>query len=230
MLWLSMIAFAVALSFDGFAVGVSYGVRRISIPVLSLLVISLTSATAMGVSMLMGHLVSSLLSVELAEKVGAVILIGVGCWVLVQTWIQRKEKGEVTGERVGPGETGELEAASPEEYPVLKIRIRTLGLVIQILKEPHKADWDRSGTISIQEAILLGIALAMDALGAGFGAAMAGFKPLMTPVVVGVVKFILVSSGEYLGRNYAAKWLNGRAALLPGGVLVVLGLIQIVGF
>ena len=144
MLWLSMIAFAVALSFDGFAVGMSYGVRRISIPVLSLLVISLTSATAMGISMLAGHLVSTLISLELAEKVGAVILIGVGSWVLAQTWIQRKEKGSPAGVSSGPGETGEREGASPEEYQVLKIRIRTVGLVIQILKEPYKAHWDRS--------------------------------------------------------------------------------------
>ncbi len=223
-----MLAFAIALSFDGFAVGVSYGLRRISIPASSLLVISLTSATAMGVSMLMGHLVSALVSIEVAEKIGAIILMGVGCWVLYQTWVQQREQGGQP-EQVSPEENQtSLAAQEVQEKQLLKIRIRTLGLVIQILKEPSKADWDRSGTISIREAVLLGMALAMDALGAGFGAAMAGFKPLMTPVVVGVVKFVLVSTGQYLGSTYAARWINGRVALLPGGLLVLLGLMQIV--
>lgn len=204
MSWVSIIAFAVALSFDNFAVGISYGVRRISIPVLSLLVISLTSAMAIGIAMLMGHLVASLISAELAKLVGAVILIGLGSWILLQAWIQRRDKSEVKED--------------------------SEGLVIQILKEPHKADWDRSGTISVQEALLLGTALAMDAFGAGFAAAMAGFKSLTTPLMVGIVSFILVSSGVYLGRNYAPQWLNSRAALIQGGVLVLLGVVRIVQY
>jgi putative sporulation protein YtaF len=214
--WLSILVFAFALSFDNFAVGVSYGVRRISIPVVSLVIISLTSSLAVGVSMVIGHLLASLISVELAKGVGSFILIGLGGWILLQAWIQRKDISEV-----------KEESAS---YQILKIRIRTLGLVIQILKEPHKADWDRSGNISTAEALLLGMALAMDAFGAGFGAAMAGFKSWIIPLVVGVVSLILISSGLYLGRSYAPQWLHSRAAIIQGGVLVLLGLVRIVQF
>ena len=219
---LSLVVFAVALSLDGFGVGVAYGMRRIKIPILSLVVVSITSATVIGISMVAGHLLSQFISVALAQKVGAIILVLLGVWILIQTWLYPPH-----------GDTEDDEKSNNEgrvkiqEEQVMKITIKPLGLVIQILRQPAKADFDRSGTISSKEALFLGIALAMDALGAGFGAAMAGYKPLLTPVVVGLVKFFLLSSGMYIGRNYAAAWLGSRAAMFPGWVLVILGVMQI---
>jgi len=223
---LSLVIFAFALSLDGFGVGIAYGMRKIKIPFYSLIVVSVTSATAIGLSMVAGHFLSQIISAALAEKVGAVILVAVGVWILVQTWLQ-----PANGNRNGNGYSRDLpveeENAAFVEEQVVKITIKPLGLVIQILRQPTKADLDRSGTISPMEALFLGIALAMDALGAGFGAAMAGYKPLLTPVVVGLVKFLLVSTGVYIGRNYAAEWLGSKASLFPGWVLIVLGIMQI---
>ncbi len=220
MFLLSVIAFAVALSLDGFGVGVSYGIRRIRIPLLSLVVISLTSSLAISVSMMSGHLVAGHVSAVAAEIIGAAILIGVGIWVLTQTWhSHRMDKGVEALAEVVP---------EPEsDRQVLKIRLKPFGLVIQILKEPVKADLDKSGTISAHEAMLLGLALAMDALGAGFGAAMTGFSPFVTVPVVGLTKFLLVGFGCMIGRRYAANWLGDRAATIPGWVLIGLGLLRV---
>jgi len=217
---LSVFAFAVALSLDGLGVGLSYGSRKIRIPLFSLVVISLTSSAAISISMLSGHMVARYVSAEAAEIIGAVILISVGIWVLLQTWRNHKEE---------PTETlTEVTTISPEgDKQLLKIRLKPLGLVIQILKEPAEADLDKSGAISAHEAVLLGLALAMDALGAGFGAAMTGFKPLFTPVVVGVTKFMLVGLGCLIGRRYASNWLGDRAATIPGWVLIGLGLLRV---
>lgn len=208
----SIILFSIALCLDGLGVGIAYGVRKIRVPVSSLLIISLTSATAIGVSMLMGHLLSSVISPTIAENLGAGILMLVGIWILGQAWVQQKHLDD-------PPDEG-------HETQLVSIRIRPLGVVIQIIKEPTKADLDHSGVISGKEALLLGVALAMDALGAGFGAAMAGFKPLITPLVVGGVKFCLVGLGVKLGRSFIAGWLGDRAAAIPGWVLIFLGLKQ----
>jgi len=205
---LSVLAFAVALSMDGFGAGIAYGIRKIRIPVLSLVVISLTSSTAIGISMAFGHLISRYVSVQNAEFIGSAILIFVGLWILLQTWSANKEKRQ--------------------DDPILNLKIKPLGLVVQILHEPTVADIDRSGNISLKEAVLLGAALAMDALGAGFGAAMTGFGTLLTPVVVGMVKFILLTTGVFLGRNYAAGWLGDRASALPGWLLIFLGLARVI--
>ena len=59
---------------------------------------------------------------------------------------------------------------------VAVFRIRPLGLVVKILREPTVADTDTSGMIDIKEALLLGSALALDALGAGLGAAATGYN------------------------------------------------------
>lgn len=218
---LSIVAFAVALSLDGFGVGISYGMRKIKIPFASLFVISLTSSVAIGVSMLCGHLVSKYISIKIAEIMGAVILISVGVWIVIQTWKQNKN--------VPPAEEGSkknIEGSGSKQ--ILKLKIKAFGLVIQILREPTAADFDKSGIISTREAVLLGLALAMDALGAGFGAAMTGFRPFITPVVVGGVKFILVSTGSYIGRRYTAHWIGDKAAVLPGWVLIILGIARVI--
>jgi len=216
---LSIIAFATALSLDGFGVGISYGMRKIRIPVLSLVVISLTSSTAIGLTMLFGHFVSQYISAEMAEIIGASILILVGLWILLQTWSKK-------GSHIKPGEKSVGEH-NPECQTILDFKIEAFGLVIKIMREPTVADFDKSGFISVKEALLLGLALAMDAIGAGFGAAMTGFTPLLTPLIVGIVKFLMVSLGVILGRRYAVNWLGNRAAVLPGWVLIMLGVARV---
>lgn len=226
--FLYMVAFAAALSLDGFGVGVAYGMRKIKIPFLSLVVISLTSATGIGITMYSGHLVSQYLSVKAAEITGAAILIGVGLWILFQTWTGKGAGPEVENTYTAGPEPGTEGKTGTECKPILNLRIRAFGLVIQIMREPTVADIDKSGNISTREALLLGLALAMDALGAGFGAAMTGFTPLLTPAVVGTVKFIMVSVGVHIGRRYAVNWLGDRAAVLPGWVLILLGVARVI--
>lgn len=223
--WVSILLFAVALSLDGFGVGISYGMRGIKIPVSSLVVISLTSAGAISISMLGGHILARVISVEAAEIIGAVILIVVGGWIIYQATTGNKN-GKKDGNKTADGLI-DADLLKTRECELFKIRLKPLGIVIQIVKEPSRADMDDSGNISEKEAFFLGLALALDALGAGFGAAMTGIKPLVTPVLVGVTKFTLVGVGGLIGRRYAANWIGDKAATIPGWVLIVLGVIRV---
>ncbi|GAW92401.1 sporulation membrane protein YtaF [Calderihabitans maritimus] len=207
-LW-SSVLFALAVSLDGLGVGFSYGLRRIIVPWYSLLVISLASAAAITFSMFFGYIFSLLISHRWAEITGAVILISMGCWIIVGTWNNWSGRNTL------------------KEYSLVKLRISPLGIVIQILKEPVRADFDRSGIINLPESLALGLALAMDALGAGFGAAVAGLHPLLTPLLVGVFKFWLLSAGIYGGRAFAVSWLGEKSGLIPGIILILLGLWKI---
>ncbi|MDO9573365.1 MAG: manganese efflux pump, partial [Candidatus Contubernalis sp.] len=96
-----------------------------------------------------------------------------------------------------------------------------------ILKDPQKADFDKSGEIRGREAVALGVALAMDAFGAGFGAAMMGFNPFTTSVAVGAAKLVLLPAGFYLGNNYFSKYLGSKASYLSGFVLIMLGILNL---
>ncbi len=218
---LSVFAFALALSMDGFAAGIVYGTRNIRIPLMSLVVIGITSSTAIGVSMFFGHFVSNYVSVKLASVAGSLILILMGLRMVILTWSNSKIEN-AAGEGNEPGEE------ETKRKAILKFKIKSLGLVIQILQEPAVADLDKSGHINTKEALLLSLALAMDALVAGFGAAMTGFEPLLTPVIVGPASAFWVGIGVYVGKRYAANWLGGKAAILPGWLLICLGLVKVI--
>jgi putative sporulation protein YtaF len=212
LIWATII-FAAALSLDGFGVGISYGIRKIGIPIKSLLVICISSAFALAISMSAGKLIAILISEQVAETIGGISLILVGTWLLIEAWAHKLEP-----------ENG-WEHGNNAPLTVLKFSLPSLGLVIKILKEPAKADFDQSGEISTNEAVFLGFALAMDALGAGLGSAMMGFSPVFTPLILVIVKFCLINIGLYLGKSSVLKPKN-KLSLLPGAIILCLGAIK----
>lgn len=208
--YLTIALFALAVSADGFAVGMAYGIGKIRIPFFSLLVISLASALAVSLSMLCGKGLAELLSPQMSSYIGAIIILGLGVYFLLTA---------------GKDKIGSLEKS--QEEPLLAFSIKPLGIIVQILKQPSRADFDRSGEISTSEAFFLGLALAMDALGAGIGIAMTGSNILYTAICVGMLKFILVNSGIFLGSKINAAKLKAVAALVPGLVFIAIGILEI---
>lgn len=213
-LFLSSLVFAIALSIDGFGVGLSYGMRKIRIPWKSLLIISISSALALATSMIAGQLIASFLSESVADFLGGLALILVGCWLLLQGWSQRLTSKVIS------------DPCDIDALTIFKLNIPSLGLVVKILKEPSKADFDESGIISLNEAIFLGFALAMDALGAGLGAALMGLSSWFTPIVMAGAKFTLVSLGLYLGNHFILDRFRKNLGILPGVIIIALGIIQ----
>ncbi|WP_031518162.1 sporulation membrane protein YtaF [Desulfofalx alkaliphila] len=205
--------FALALNIDALGAGVAYGIRKIKIPFSSLLIISLMSVLAIIISMTFGHVVAGYLSEALATRIGGIMLMCIGVWILIQSW--PKSKGKKTKNM--------LETNDPT---VMQIRIRSLGLVIQILRDPSMADLDKSGVISPQEALLLGTALAMDAFAAGFAVSMMGFNLLLTGIVVGVGHIVMTYGGLLMGSGISTSAIGHRIAVLPGFLLIALGLSQ----
>jgi putative sporulation protein YtaF len=115
-----------------------------------------------------------------------------------------------------------------DKEPFITFSIRFLGIIVQILKEPARADFDASGEISTREAFFLGLALALDALGAGVGVAMTGFNIFYTAITVGVVKFIVVNLGIILGHRVLSRRLQSISSWIPGLVLICIGLMEFV--
>ncbi len=202
----SLILLGLAVSLDGFGVGIAYGIKNLRIPFSSLIIISLSSALALLLSMFTGKMFAYFFSPRSASIVGGVILVMVGIWIIKQSFFEQKVPYE------------------QEENP------NSISLFANLLKEPQGADLDKSGEISSGEALFLGLALAMDAFGAGFGAAMMGFNPYITSASVGISKVILVSSGFYLGSSFMARILGERASCLSGFVLVLLGALNLISF
>ena len=77
------------------------------------------------------------------------------------------------------------------------------------------------------EAAVLELALALDGFGAGFGAAMAGYSPLVT-VVGGAGQGRSCQPGAARGRRLTAFALTRHLQVLPGLIILALGLMKFI--
>jgi putative sporulation protein YtaF len=232
----SLLILAFAVSLDGFGVGVMYGLRKIRIPILSIGIISLWSGIIIYSSMQIGVLMSSFMSPVAAKRIGALILIGIGIWALAQ--LRQQQKSQDPGDTAKSEDQAILSSVDPNTEPVtmdtlqrtkeiLNIELKRFGLVIQILRTPSIADVDKSGNISASEATLLGLALSLDAFGAGIGAALIGFVPLLTASVISISSGSFIALGLRVGFRYAEmNWMK-KLSILPGCVLIFMGLLKL---
>lgn len=236
----SMAALAIAVSLDSFGVGITYGLRKISIPFLSILIIAVCSGGVIGISMQAGAWLSTHLSVVAASRIGAAILVMIGIWALYQYYrsVQEQKHGkselselvEDDGDaRAGAKDSRSYDAGHERLLTpanVFTIELKRLGIVIQILRKPQTADFDASGTISASEALMLGIALSLDAFGAGIAAALLGLHAIFTPIVIALCSAFFLIGGTMLGRKLAHLPIINYVSALPGLLLIILGIIK----
>ncbi len=209
---LAYLGIALAVSFDGVAVGAAYGSKGLRIPATSLTYISLLTGGLMTVSMKLGHLLSGWVHPAAAQFWGGVVIVALGAW---QGW-------------QGYAEVLEEKLRVRPENRIFHFRVKSLGIIIQILKEPLSADQDSSGVIDPGESVLLGIALGLDAFAAGFGAVLSGFSLLIIPLVAAACPAFLMLGGR-LGRVWHANGTLRKCYALPGLILVAIGLLKVTG-
>ena len=111
-----------------------------------------------------------------------------------------------------------------EKENQFSFQLRIFGFVIHVLREPLKADMDDSGSITGREAFLLGIALSLDAFGAGVGAALLGYAPWLLSICVAFMSGLFLLLGMKSGFRFSGiPWIN-RLSFLPGVILIILGI------
>lgn len=78
--------------------------------------------------------------------------------------------------------------------------------------------------VSFAALMLQGIATSIDALSVGFTIADYGFLPaLVCSLIIALTTFIICFAGLELGRRFGTR-LAGRASILGGAILIVIGL------
>lgn len=234
----SLILLALAVSLDGLGAGVMYGLRKIKIPLFSLYIICCCSGIVIFSSMQLGSVVLRFISPQYTVWIGALILIVIGCWAIVQMLMQQDQKDEsavpsLKGagnvyQQDDPQRTNGIQPMqSTAVIPLYQIELKRLGLVIRILRTPAAADVDRSGTISASEAALLGAALSLDAFGAGLGAALIGFSPFYTSLVIAISSGAFIWFGLRVGLLFSGvRWIR-RLSIVPGCILIAMGIMKL---
>lgn len=201
-----LVLLVIAVSLDGFGVGVTYGMQKIRMPLLSLFIIMCCSGFIVIISMTIGNVLSQYISPSSTSKIGATILILIGTFSLWNVLRQRK-KSEVK-----------------TEEDATNVKNSKRSAFSKVITTPNKADLDKSGIISAKESLLLGIALAMDAFGAGLGAAIIGYTPSLTAILIAIMSGTFVYVGMKIGLFLSKSKKLQRMGYLPPLLLIALGI------
>jgi putative sporulation protein YtaF len=195
---ITVIAIAVASNLDNAGVGIAYGVRKIQISWAANAMIAVISGIATYLAGVAGDVVTNYVSVHTAAWTGATVMLLVGVWVMSEPWRRKRRKGHEQD-----------------------------NMMSRILRDPVEADFDKSKTISLTEAFVLGIALALNALAGGFDAGVVHIGILMTSCAVAVCSFALLGVTAYIGRRCVPLTMGAAATQIAGILLIVIGIHQI---
>ncbi|WP_164219482.1 sporulation membrane protein YtaF [Virgibacillus sp. YIM 98842] len=200
LLYTGLFFLVIAVSLDGFGVGVTYGMRKIRVPLIGLLIIMLCSGITVLLAMTIGSSLRSFISPSMAETLGGAILIALGIISLYNILLSERKK---------PSES------------------KKQNILTAVLNTPDKADLDQSGIISANEALLLGTALALDAFGAGIGASMLGYSPVITALFIACMSGFFVYCGIKIGMLLSQSKHLQNMSYIPPILLIALGIFNI---
>lgn len=189
-----LIFLVIAVSLDSLGVGVAYGMRKVQVPIHALLIIMLCSGIVVVLSMTIGKFLMNYLSPDHASIVGGVILIFLGFFSLYNL------------------------TRSKQANPSKETKFKT------VLLSPEDADLDDSGIISTGEAILLGIALSLDAFGAGIAASVIGYSLYVTPLLISIMSGLFVYSGIQIGFFLSKNKKLQKVSYISPALLILLGI------
>ena len=202
-----LIFLVIAVSLDGFGVGVTYGIRKTRVPFIALFIIMLCSGVIVLLSMTIGNVLGTFITPHIAKVLGGIILVSLGIFSLFN--IIRPESS--------PDKTDQLVLKENKKFHDFK----------RVLSAPDKADLDYSGIITANEAFLLGLALALDAFGAGIGASMLGYSPILTTISIAFMSGLFLFCGIRVGFFISQNKQLQQMTFVPPLLLIALGISNI---
>lgn len=203
---------ALAISIDSFSVGMAYGIKNIRVPLRSILILDIISIILLSIGFFAGNILTKLYPAFLTSFLGSLILFTIGLWYIVQGWLNCKYPKDPTKEPIS----------------IAIISIKSLGIAINIMRDPSRVDLDTSGVIDTREAVLLGFALAVDSLAVGLVVSLSSiYLILITLVMVGILNLLLLVTGIYFGKKYLMDRLREKTAFVPGFILILISLIRL---
>lgn len=201
---LSVILLGIAANLDNLAIGLAYGIRGIKVPFKSNFTFAALSGAATLVSGCAGHLLSHIIPKNVGNILGGAIVSVIGIYTILSFIFHDKklQKADLTNE---------------------SLSVSSLG---NIMDDPYSADVDNSGDISFKEAFVLGTALALNCLAAGFGAGMTGVNILGLILSVMFFSLLTIGLGTHFGKKYASRYFGDKATVAAGILLLIVGLYE----
>lgn len=197
---LNEIFLAVIVSLDTYLVAVTYCNSGIKIPLLSMSVISLISATVLGISLEFSEIIGRFVPSEICRICGTVIITTIGIMTIFKSIIRSitrhlSEKGEVS------------------------VRSGKYGIVMKLYLDETTADFDNSKTLSVAEASALALASSLDSAATGISSGFYEINPVIAFVFAFIVGFVAIALGNVTGKKLSSlhhdfSWVGGILLIL----------------
>lgn len=161
------------------------------------------SLCALFISNLVGHFIFSFVPLIAAKIISSLLLIIWGVYLFSQTLININYP------------------QNKEDVTIKKIKIKSLNIVINIVKESSCGDLDNSGVIDFKEALYIGTALAIDALTVGFSLAAYQIDLLLFISIAAALNLVFLILGQIIGK-YAGKFISENTLKLVASVMIII--------
>ncbi|MCL2286590.1 MAG: manganese efflux pump [Firmicutes bacterium] len=201
-------AIAVSISVDALAAAFAYGCKKITIPLLSLVIVNLICTGVIGASFLFGTVLAQYISQIFAAGLAFAILFLIGITKLFDSI------------------TKSIIQKYTEINKEIKLSAFNFKLVMRIYASPEAADVDISKSISPREAAVLAVSLSLDGFAVGLSAAIIGVNGLTLVFFTLATGFAALFLGSWLG-NKAADKLAFNISWLAGAILIGLAFMQL---
>ncbi|NLI90321.1 MAG: sporulation membrane protein YtaF [Epulopiscium sp.] len=206
---LEAILLIIALSIDAFVASIAYGANKIKIPFRSAITINLVCTALLGISLFFGSIVRELIPGNLVVLAGIFILLGLGIYQLFQ------------------GISKSIIEKHLNKNRTIRFKLYDFRFVLEIYVDTTKADFDRSSRLNTKEAFMLGVALSLDGLAAGFASALGSINYSQVLLASLVFHMAAVWLGVLIGDRFAQK-AKFNISWLSGVILISLALVKLV--
>lgn len=200
--FLSALLYSLSSNLDNLVIGIAYGVKKIKIGLISNLIIATVTSIGTLISMSVGKFISGFLPTSLTNMLGAVIIMLLGLYFLIQSILKL----------------------------ITKSYSNSLALknVDEIMDYAEKSDSDNSGTLNIKEAFVVSLGLMLNNLGTGLAASITGVNVSITVICTFILSIALLMLCKSIGHNILVSICGKYAPLISGVLLIILGIFELI--
>ncbi len=188
---------------------ISYWTDRIKITFYSNLVINLVCSLFLGIALALGGFLKDFLSPNTASVLSFALLLSLGFFRLFESFFKTYVRKFSS-------------AGAPLTFKVFDFKF-----VLEIYANETKADYDKSKTLTLKEAVYLAVALSLDSLAVGFGSSLVSINHLQVVILSFVIGTCCLFIGVRIGKKFIEK-VDLNLSWLSGLMLIVLAFIRFI--
>ncbi len=219
---INYIILAISVSIDSLGIGITYGIRNTKLFLLSKFILFIISVLITSIAILIGKLICFILPNNFTNCIGIFILIFLGLWIIYQSFKNEENNWSQDSSKTPP-------PAICNKKKSYNFIIKSLGITIQIIRDPISSDLDGSKKIDWKEALYLGIALSLDSIGVGIGGSIVGLNSIIFPILVACFQLIFLSFGNFLGKKISSSINLPKNiwSIISGALLIIIGICRL---